>query len=241
VSDSGLSIPNTDVSSASAEAASANDRSSERNDTDTRDPSEIREQGQTFRDLMKTPLTARELAQWSAETADGAQGRALGGMGADPWAPEAWATWASDRGAAEFDTTGTQKGAQGLTDQSNAVPLDVSAMMHAQQAIGAGAAPQSGAPTASSAPDASLAELIEKHVRRVLAAAQPRSGDGEVRIELSDAVFPGTALSLRRTNSGWELTATADNRQSLDKLKSYAPDLIERFAQASLGQLQVSI
>jgi hypothetical protein len=114
-------------------------------------------------------------------------------------------------------------------------------MMHAQQAISAGAGLQSGPPAANAAPDPSLAELIEKHVRRVLASAQPRGADGEVRIELSDAVFPGTALSLKRTVSGWELTATADNRQSLDKLKSYAPELIERFAQASLGKLQVAL
>jgi hypothetical protein len=67
------------------------------------------------------------------------------------------------------------------------------------------------------------------------------STDGEVRIELSDAVFPGTALSLKRTADGWHLNATADNRQSLDKLNHFAPALIERFARASLGHLQVSL
>src|SRR6201996_2736904 len=77
-------------------------------------------------------------------------------------------------------------------------------------------------PPASASPDAELAELIDRHVRRLLAQTESCSA-AEVRIELSDEVFPGTALRLKRTADGWHLTATADNRRSLDKLNEFAP------------------
>jgi hypothetical protein len=95
-------------------------------------------------------------------------------------------------------------------------------------------------PPATASPDAELAELIDRHVRRLLARTESR-GEAEVRIELSDEVFPGTAFRLRRTADGWHLTATADNRQSLDKLNEFAPALSERFERAALGRLQVSV
>jgi hypothetical protein len=88
-----------------------------------------------------------------------------------------------------------------------------------------------------------LRDLADRsHQSAVDASAQARSStDGEVRIELSNAVFPGTALSLKRTPDGWHLNATADNRQSLDKLNQFTPALVERFARASLGHLRVSL
>lgn len=93
---------------------------------------------------------------------------------------------------------------------------------------------------AAAAPDLTLAELVHRHVRRTLASqATDGSGEDEVRLELSDAVLPGTTLSLRRTRSGWQLLATTGNRQSLDKLGRFTPALIARFAQASLGSLEV--
>jgi hypothetical protein len=118
--------------------------------------------------------------------------------------------------------------------------VDVAAMLHAQQTIDQGPGYQPAA--AAGAPDPSIADLIEKHVRRALASVETRSStDGEVRIELSDAVFPGTELSLKRTEDGWQLTATADNRQSLEKLNHFTPALVERFARASLGRLRVAL
>ena len=97
------------------------------------------------------------------------------------------------------------------------------------------------APTpAAAAPDLTLAELVHRHVRRTLAVqATDGSGGDEVRLELSDTVLPGTTLALRRTGNGWQLVATTGNRQSLDKLGRFTPALIARFAQASLGSLEV--
>ncbi|MDB6157345.1 MAG: hypothetical protein JWO04_1051 [Gammaproteobacteria bacterium] len=127
-----------------------------------------------------------------------------------------------------------------LAEHPRPSAVDVSAMLQAQRVIDQGPGFQPAAP--AGAPDPSIAELIEKQVRRALASVQARSStNDEVRIELSDAVFPGTALSLQRTPEGWQLTATADNRQSLDKLNHFAPALVERFARASLGHLRVSL
>ena len=101
--------------------------------------------------------------------------------------------------------------------------------------------PQPAAPVPTGAPDPAVAQLMEWHIRRILASAGSERAESEIRIELSDAVFPGTALTLKRTADGWHLAATADNRQSLDELNRFAPALVERFAQASLGRLQVTL
>jgi hypothetical protein len=100
-----------------------------------------------------------------------------------------------------------------------------------------------GPAVAASGPDPTFAELVEKHVRRALASQEVArtSPGGEVRIELSDAVLPGTAVTLRRTSGGWQLWAKTDNRQSLERLSQFAPALVERFAQASLGRLDISL
>jgi hypothetical protein len=164
---------------------------------------------------MSTPLTARELADLAA------RGNAT-----------ELARWALD------DTRDTFKDS---SDDSQRSDVDVSAMLGAQHAIDQGPPPQ--AVVAAGAPDLTFAELVEKHVRRALASQEASRGSpgGEMRIELSDAVLPGTALALRRTSEGWRLSATSDNRQSLDRLNQYAPALVERFARASLGRLEISV
>lgn len=100
---------------------------------------------------------------------------------------------------------------------------------------------ESAPATPTGAPDPAVSQLMEWHIRRILASAGSERAEGEIRIELSDAVFPGTALTLKRTADGWHLAATADNRHSLDALNRFAPALVERFAQASLGRLQVTL
>ena len=110
-----------------------------------------------------------------------------------------------------------------------------------QGAMGAAHIPQQAAAMSAGAPDPAVAQLMEWHIRRILASAGSERAESEIRIELSDAVFPGTALTLKRTADGWHLAATADNRQSLDELNRFAPALVERFAKASLGRLQVTL
>jgi hypothetical protein len=110
-----------------------------------------------------------------------------------------------------------------------------------QTSLGAGHASQPSLSAPTGAPDPAVAQLMEWHIRRILASATSEGADGEIRMELSDAVFPGTALTLKRTADGWHLAATADNRHSLDELNRFAPQLVERFAEASLGCLQVTL
>jgi hypothetical protein len=110
-----------------------------------------------------------------------------------------------------------------------------------QGSMGTAHLSQPTAATPNGATDPAVAQLMEWHIRRVLASAGSERTEGEVRIELSDAVFPGTALTLERTADGWHLAATSDNRHSLDELNRFAPALVERFAKASLGRLQVTL
>jgi hypothetical protein len=110
-----------------------------------------------------------------------------------------------------------------------------------QASMGAEHLSQPAASTPAGASDPAVAQLMEWHIRRILASAGSDRAADEIRIELSDAVFPGTALTLKRTPDGWHLAVTADNRHSLDELNRFAPALVERFAQASLGRLQVTL
>lgn len=120
--------------------------------------------------------------------------------------------------------------------------VDVSEMLAMQRTIDLAFPAPVQAPPSAVPPDLSIAELMDKHVRRALASqgVSPVRG-GELRLELSDAVLPGTSISLRQTEDGWKLSATADNKQSLDKLNELAPELVKRFSEASLGNLEVSV
>jgi hypothetical protein len=210
------------------DAPSTGTDSSARNGPQSSDPADVRQQALLFRSLMDAPITVRQLAELAARNADVELAERGAGAHPDQWTLGRW-TPADGR-----------NGFQDLADRSHQSAVDVSAMLQAQQLIDQGPGCQPAA--AAGSPDPSIAELIEKHVRRALASVEARSStDGEVRIELSDAVFPGTALSLKRTSEGWQLTATADNRQSLDKLNHFAPSLVERFARASLGHLRVCL
>jgi hypothetical protein len=192
----------------------------------------VRQQALLFRSLMDAPITVRQLAERAARNAPVELVERGAGAKLDEWTP--------DLGQDRWTLADSRNGFQDLADRSHPAGVDVSAMLQAQHQIDQGPGYQPAAP--AGAPEPSIAELIEKHVRRALASVEARSStDGEVRIELSDAVFPGTALSLQRTSEGWQLTATADNRQSLDKLNHFAPALVERFARASLGRLRVSL
>lgn len=241
MSDSSISVGSSNVANGTL---NRNDSTSGAGDSPTRgrseapDPADVRQQAQLFRTLMDAPITVRQLAALAGRNADvEVPERGAGGnpdrLAQDRWTgpPQALDRWAP---------ADSRDGLQDLANHSHQAAVDVSAMLQAQHLIEQGPGGQPAAP--AGAPDPSIAELIEKHVRRALASVQARSStDGEVRIELSDAVFPGTALSLKRTADGWHLNATADNRQSLDKLNHFAPALVERFARASLGHLQVSL
>ena len=119
--------------------------------------------------------------------------------------------------------------------------VDIAAQLLAQRLLEAG--PQLQAtPAAAAAPDPTFAELLVKHIRRALVSADAADDSGgEVRLEMSDAVLPGTVLSLRRTEEGWQLHAVTANAASRETLTRFAPTLVERFARGSLGQLRISL
>jgi len=119
--------------------------------------------------------------------------------------------------------------------------VDIAAQLLAQRLLEAGPQLQ-GTPAAEAAPDPTFAELMVKHIRRALVSADAADDSGgEVRLEMSDAVLPGTVLSLRRTEEGWQLRAVTANAESRATLTRFAPTLVERFAQGSLGQLRISL
>ncbi len=100
-------------------------------------------------------------------------------------------------------------------------------------------APQA-APAAD--PEAAFAALVERHIRELLVSESGAAGaGGEVRIRLSEAALPDTALSLSRVAGGWQLRADCGNAASRQALQRYAPSLVARFAARALGELQVVV
>lgn len=137
------------------------------------------------------------------------------------------------------DSGGSDYGALG--DGLRRGNVDIAAQLLAQRLLEAGPQLQ-GTPAAAAAPDPTFAELMVKHIRRALVSAEAADDSGgEVRLEMSDAVLPGTVLSLRRTEEGWQLHAVTANPESRRTLSRFAPALVERFAQGSLGQLRISL
>lgn len=178
---------------------------------------------QLFRTLMGTPKFAW---QWAELAARDAGFRAT-------WAESTWGA-ESAPGDGNMDRDGFRYPDHELRRGE----LDVSSQLSSQHVID-GATPAQVI-AAAGAPDLTFAELVEKHVRRALASATDDGAGGEMQIELSDAVLPGTALSLRRTPQGWQLLATSGNKQSRETFVRFAPALVARFAQCSLGRLQIS-
>lgn len=183
---------------------------------------------QLFRALMTTPKFAW---QW-AELASQDTGPRATGAGSTPWAESAL------EGTTRGDDSMDRDGFRYPDDESRRDELDVSSQLPAQHVIDS--APQPSGIAAPGAPDLTYAELVEKHVRRALASATDDGAGGELQIELSDVALPGTALSLRRTSAGWQLLAISANKQSRETFARFAPTLVARFAQCSLGRLQVS-
>ena len=118
-------------------------------------------------------------------------------------------------------------------------PSEILAMMQAQSARREGAAP--APPAAPVASAATFADLLERHVRQLAVGGgtAANAADGQVLLRMSDASLPGTDLLLSRTESGWLLRADTRSRGSYDAIREAAPELAQRFADRSLGTLQV--
>jgi len=154
-----------------------------------------------------------------------------------------WSAYAADDTAADDSTPdagGTGGGQKYLPDSHSHTGTDVSSLsIHQPSVISSTSDPRAVA--AAPDPDLTFAELIARHVRRALTISRStaRSGSDELRIELTDLVLPETTLSLRRNAQGWYLLGVTSNRESLERLDRFVPALVQRFAAASLGQLEV--
>ena len=189
--------------------------------TSSRGDPELELQARLFRDLMSEARPAQALASWSAL-------RSTTG----PYDP------ATDDSILGRGGYGSSEGQQHLNAGMGRSEVDVASLLSiVQPSIATG--PDQAAAVAD--PEPTFAELIERHVRRTLAATRDggRGADNEVRLELTDAVLPETSLSLRRSGGGWQLVAMSANRDSLERVEQFAPGLVERFATASLGSLEV--
>jgi hypothetical protein len=95
-------------------------------------------------------------------------------------------------------------------------------------------APRSGAST-------ELAELIEKHVRRLLVSDDAAHGgrDARVMLRIGNGVLAGADLVLTRDESGWLLHADVADERQAEAMRESAPGLARRFAENGLGAIAI--
>jgi type III secretion system (T3SS) protein HpaP len=204
--------------SSDAKAPTSSDASSSTDATDGsgQPDSFVLQQGKLFRSLMSEPDTVER------QSADLVRGGSVPARQQDD----------DDSGDNNYG---------GLGDGLHRGDVDIAAQLLAQRLLEAGSLLQ-GTPAAAAAPDPTFAELMVKHIRRALVSADAADDSGgEIRLEMSDAVLPGTVLSLRRTEEGWQLHAVTANPESRQTLSRFAPTLVARFAQGSLGPLRISL
>jgi hypothetical protein len=102
------------------------------------------------------------------------------------------------------------------------------------------AAAAANAPPQSSASN-ELADLIEKHVRRMLVSDDAAHGgrDARVMLRIGDGVLAGADLVLTRGEQGWLLHADVGNERQAEAMRESAPDLARRFAASGLGRVTI--
>lgn len=126
----------------------------------------------------------------------------------------------------------------GLASAPSPESITLGALMAQQTLQSISQAPQQVAEVA--APQVALADLLERHVRRMLASeGASNQGDGSIRLSMSDSTLPATELTLERHSEGWRLIANTGSRDAFDMVNSFAPELIKRFAERHLGELQI--
>lgn len=169
----------------------------------------------------------RAMMQRGPQRAKAAQGDAA------PMAPSR-STHGPDAGAAPGD--GFQRDFDLARQAPNWLPHAAAQPLPAPPLVLNAPVPVAAAPAAAPA----LAELIERHVRQLLVsetAASARGGD--VLLRMSDAALPGTDIWLRRTEHGWKVRAEVRSRDSYDAIVGGSEQLIKRFAEHGLGELDV--
>lgn len=206
------------------------------------EPARGREEVQRFRKLMDSALRGQD-AEDAGQAAAGKlspseQERALREL------LQRQLDASAGKGAALPPRDGERDGQDGSSDggQSDGQGLASAgalAWQQAQQVVMHHAAEQpAAAAQATLAP--ALAELIERHVKRLLVPESQSSAQArEVMITLKDGVLPGTELWLSRTDNGWKLRADTHTPEAYRQLLESAPQLVERFASKRLGELEI--
>lgn len=223
-----MSIERTQTSA--SEAARAREGS---NETRERAPAS-REQTDRFRSVLEGARQGP--AQQLQSQANGA-GAALAQGEADDAGHAATVTADAVHGAGEGEREGGGQGHDG--GDAELKVLDPALLWQAQHALrGADTPPAMPAPTGAGN---AVADLIERHVRRLAAGgrATGTDGDGRVLLSMSDDTLPGTDLLLSREADGWVLRADVRSRDSYDAIREAAPELAKRFAERNLGTLRV--
>ncbi|GAA0683155.1 hypothetical protein ISN75_20660 [Dyella marensis] len=139
----------------------------------------------------------------------------------------------------ERDSGSDTSSGGGQPDGQAQASAGAQAWQQAQQIVLHGA--EQPAPAAQAALAPALAELIERHVKRLLVPdARSSAQSREIMITLKDGVLPGTELWLSRTDKGWKLRADTHSPDAYRQLLDGAPQLIERFASSRLGELEIA-
>lgn len=219
-----MSIERTQTSA--SEAARAREGSTESRER----PPATREHADRFRNALDG---ARQGVQSQSQQGGAAAGEAA--------AEEPGMRQVATDGAVQGARDGDREGGQGHDGgDGEAKLLDPALLWQAQHALrGSGeTAPAMPAPTGAST---AVAELIERHVRKLAAggSATGADGDGRVLLRMSDATLPGTDLLLSREADGWVLRADVRSRESYDAIREAGPELAKRFAERNLGTLRV--
>ncbi|MFK7888040.1 MAG: type III secretion HpaP family protein [Gammaproteobacteria bacterium] len=130
----------------------------------------------------------------------------------------------------------------GAMDMDTLPPITVGALAATSpgQVAAAATATGSAGPAYNAA---AVAQLLEKHVRQLL-VSESRSARGDtpqVMLNLTDAVLPGTQLTLTQTEGGWQLASSSTSTDSYRVIRDLAPQLQERFSERGLGELDLQV
>lgn len=87
-----------------------------------------------------------------------------------------------------------------------------------------------------------VVELIEKHVRQLLASEGASRGEAGsfVMLKLDQDVLPDTHLRLEKTTNGWRIEADTTDHSAMAVINEHTGMLQDRFRQAGLGDLEVA-
>lgn len=150
---------------------------------------------------------------------------------------------ADEEGASPLETRLPPAAAEdGLTDLDTLPPMTVGALA-ATSSTPALAAASTGSAQLPAYNAAAVAQLLEKHVRQLL-VSESRSARGDtpqVMLNLTDAVLPGTQLTLTQTEGGWTLASSSTSTDSYRIIRELAPQLQARFGERGLGDLDLQV